>query len=90
VAGFTSSQITSEELPKERGPVFEQSTQSVHQQPAQSGLLTPPPADDDQVEVSSKKERVRKETENPALANELVIRAKARAAEKTKRLEQTK
>jgi hypothetical protein len=29
-------------------------------------------------------------TENPALANELVIKAKARAAEKAKRLEQGK
>ena len=88
--GFTSSQVKSEAVPNELEPVFELPALTESQQPVQSGLLSPPPADDDQVEVTSKKERVKIETENPALANELVIKAKARAAEKAKRLEQGK
>jgi hypothetical protein len=87
VDGFTSSQITSKELPPKLAPVYEQPVQPVYQQKAQPGLLTPPQDADDPVSPTSRKERVKIETENPALANELVIRAKARAAEKAKRLQ---
>jgi hypothetical protein len=86
-AGFISSQISSEPLPTvQDAPPSSFTTKP----PSDSGLLTPAPPDDEQIEVSSKKERLRKETEDPALANELVNRAKARAAEKAKRLEQAK
>ena len=89
-AGSTSDAVTSEVLPTERNPVYEQPAQPVYQQPAQSGLLTPPQDADGPVEVTSKKERGKREPdENPALANELVLRAKARAAEKAKRLQQS-
>lgn len=86
--GFTSAQVLPEGRPEEGAAVQEQPVQPVYQQSTQSGLLTPPPDDDAPPEVTSKKERVKKETENPALANELVLKAKARAAAKAKRLEQ--
>lgn len=86
--GFTSTQVLPEGRPEDGATVQEQPVQPVYQQSTQSGLLTPPPDDDAPPEVTSKKERVIKETENPALANELVLKAKARAAAKAKRLEQ--
>ena len=94
-AGFISSQVTSEKVPKERGPVQPASlppsdAAPLAQSPAYDGLLTPLPIDEENAEVTSKKERLRVEAENPSLANDLVIRAKARAAEKMKRLEQAK
>ena len=86
----TLEPVTSEVLPTERNPVYEQPAQPVYRQPAQSGLLTPPQDADAPVETTSKKERGKREPdENPALANELVLRAKARAAEKAKRLQQS-
>lgn len=95
-AGFISSKLTSESVPKEHDSAQEPTslqppgTDPLAQSPAYDGLLTPPPSDEEYTEVTSKKERQRVESENPALANELVIRAKARAAEKAKRLEQAK
>jgi len=86
--GFTATQMTAQELPPESEPVHDKPTQPVYQQPEQSGLLTPPPDDDEPVAVTSRKERVKQEVENATLANELVIRAKARAAEKMRRLQQ--
>lgn len=88
--GFTSSSVQSEVVPNGLEPKHESPTLTEPQQPVQSGLLSPPPEDDEQVEVTSKKERAKIETENPSLANELVIKAKARAAEKARKLEQAK
>jgi len=80
----------SEALPTDREPVYEQPAQPVYRQPAQSGLLTPPQDADGPVAGTSKKERISREPEeNPDLANELVRKAKARAAEKAKRLQQS-
>jgi len=87
VDGFTSTQVTSQDKPTEGEPVYEKPTQPVYQQP-ESGLLSRPADDHESVGATSKKERSQQVTENPALANELVIRAKARAAEKTRRLQQ--
>lgn len=99
-AGFISSQVTSDAVPIEpqsvqepvQEPVALPSSDSapLAQTPTYNGLLTPPPSDEEYAEVTSKKERQRVETENPSLANDLVIRAKARAAEKMRRLEQQK
>jgi len=95
-AGFISSKVTSEEAPKEPSLVQEPTslqppdTAPPPRTPAYEGLLTPPPSDEEYAEVTSKKERLRVESENPALANDLVIRAKARAAERARRLEQEK
>lgn len=89
-AGFISSQVTSEELPKERETVKDLPSPSSQTPPSDTGLLTAPVDDSEQADVTSKKERLRTETEDPALANELVNKAKARAAQKAKRLEQEK
>jgi len=79
----------SEPPPAEHTPLPGQTAQPVSRQPVQSGLLTPPQDWDTPGEVTSKKERITREPEeNPELANELVRRAKARAAEKAKRLQQ--
>jgi len=95
-AGFISSQVTSDAVPivpeSVQEPVSLPSSDSapLAQTPTYNGLLTPPPSDEEYAEVTSKKERQRVESENPSLANDLVIRAKARAAEKMRRLEQQK
>lgn len=85
-AGFSSSQVTSDSMPKDQNahlPPVQTDTQTS----ADDGLLTRPPADDEAVEVTSRKERLQNETEDSALADDLVSKAKARAAEKMKRLE---
>jgi len=87
VDGFTATHVTSQDKPTEVEPVYEKPTQPVFQQP-ESGLLSLPADDYEPVEARSKKEKSKQVTENPALANELVNRAKARAAEKARRLEQ--
>lgn len=71
-------------------PVFDQPIRSDVPSTAQPGMLTPPPADDERGEVTSKKERLKEHIEDPVLANELVIRAKARAAARARQLEQRK
>ena len=83
-AGFISSQVTSEEQPRERESL---PAISSPEPPSDSGLLSSPAADYERVEVTSRKEKRVTETEDPALANDLVNRAKARAAEKAKRLQ---
>jgi len=87
VEGFTAAHVTSQDKPAEGEPVYEKPAQPVFQQP-ESGLLSLPADDYEPVEARSKKEKTKQVTENPALANELVNRAKARAAEKTRRLQQ--
>jgi len=87
VEGFTAAHVTSQDKPAESEPVYERPAQPVFQQP-ESGLLSLPADDYEPVEARSKKEKTKQVTENPALANELVNRAKARAAEKTRRLQQ--
>ncbi len=99
-AGFISSKVTYEDLPKVADPVesptvtvdtadtVEKPVESTVNQPnIEGGLLSPAPPDDEPVEVASKKEQGRALSEDANLANDLVIRAKARAAEKAKRLE---
>jgi len=87
VNGFTSAHVKPQDKPIEGEPVSEKPTRPVYQLP-ESGLLSRPADDHESVETTSKKERSKQVTENPALANELVIRAKARAAEKARRLQQ--
>lgn len=88
-ASITEPVIPAATLAKENIPVQEQAASPVYRQPAQSGLLTPPQYTDDTGKATSKKERVSKEPEeNAELAKELVRKAKARAAEKAKRLQQ--
>jgi len=87
-SGFISSQVTTTELPPVSNPVQESPDFAIIQPNADSGLLTPPPPEEEYAEVTSKKERQKVDPENATLANELVFRAKARAAEKAKLLEQ--
>lgn len=89
-AGLTPLQATSRDLPEESVPVSEQPVLADVPQPARSGMLTPPPADDEVGEVTSRKERLKEYSEDPVLANELVNRAKARAAVRARQLEQKK
>lgn len=89
-AGLTPFQTTSEDLPEASDPVSEKPVLSDVPQPARSGMLTPPPADDERDEISLKKERIKEYIEDPVLANELVKRAKARAAARARQLEQKK
>lgn len=84
------AQTTSHDLPAASVPVSEKPVLSDAPKPARSGMLTPPPADDEQGEVSLKKERKKEYIEDPVLANELVNRAKARAAARARQLEQKK
>jgi len=88
VDGFTGANVTSQEKPAEGETFYEKPIKPVYQQP-ESGLLSLPADDHESAEATSKKERSKQVTENPALANELVIRAKARAAEKARRLQQS-
>ena len=90
-AGFISTMTSPEEIPK---LIEKKNTQSVTfpdatAQPTNS-LLSKPVSDIEQVEVTSKKEKLKSDNEDPILANELVNKAKARAAQKAKRLEQEK
>jgi hypothetical protein len=86
--GFSSTQATTEEQFQDPAPVSKLPSEPASHPSAQSALLTPPQDDYGQVEVSSKKERLKIEAEDHVRANELVLRAKARAAEKAKRLQQ--
>lgn len=82
-------QVISEDLSKSGATVFTPQMRS--HQTVRSGLLTPPAEDDEQAAVTSKKEKQLKErVEDPVLANELVNRAKARAAARARQLEQKK
>lgn len=90
-AGFISTMTSSEEIPK---LIEKKNPQSVtypdaSPQPTNS-LLSKPVSDVESVEVTSKKEKLKSDNEDPVLANELVNKAKARAAQKAKRLEQEK
>lgn len=89
-AGLTPVQTTTHDLPEASVPVSEQPVLSDFPQPARSGMLSPPPADDERDEVSLKRERIKEYIEDPVLANELVNRAKARAAARARQLEQKK
>jgi len=71
-------------------PVLEKPVVTGVSQTDRPGLLSPPPADDEVIEVTSKKERLKEHSEDPALATELVNRAKARAAVRARQLEQNK
>lgn len=88
--GIITFQATSQDVPGENVPVFYQTIRSDVPSPTQPGMLTPPPADDERGEVTSKKERMKEYIEDPVLANELVNRAKARAAARARQLEQRK
>lgn len=98
--GFISSQISSEDLPNPvdsplaptPNNVTGTSVESIPVMELQvdTGLLSPPSDDNESAEITSKKERQKVDSENPALANEMVNRAKARAAERAKQLEQEK
>ncbi|NVN97933.1 MAG: hypothetical protein HXX17_01325 [Geobacteraceae bacterium] len=88
-AGFISTMTTPGEMLKsvETNTTTSQPvTYPVDSSPA-SSQLTPPVSDYDQVELTSKKDKIRIDNEDPVLANELVNKAKARAAQKAKRLE---
>lgn len=84
---LTPFQATSQGLPETGAPV---SALTAAPQQDGSGLLSPPQADDEGVAVTSKKERFKEYSEDPVRAQELVIRAKARAAARAKQLEQNK
>lgn len=77
-------------LPEETIPVSEKPVVSGAPPTAWSGSLTPPPADDGAVEVTAKQELQKEHSEDPALAAELVNRAKARAAARARQLELNK
>lgn len=81
-AGSTYIQTTSEDVSK--------TGVTASKPQIRSDLLTPPAPEDEQVEVTSKKERVKERVEDPVLANDLVNRAKARAAARARQLEQKK
>jgi hypothetical protein len=51
----------------------------------EGGMLSPPRDDGGSDEITSKREREKRSSEDPTLANELVRKAKARAAERAKR-----
>jgi len=88
-AGSTYRYESSEGLPKTGATVS--GPQIRADKAAKSDLLSPPAAEDEQGAVTSKKERLLKErVEDPQLANELVNRAKARAAARARQLEQAK
>lgn len=89
-AGLTPVQTTSHDLPEASVPISEQPVLSDGPQPARTGMLSPPPADDERGEVSLKNERITEYIEDPVLANELVNRAKARAAARARQLEKKK
>lgn len=86
--GATMLQALSRELPSTGEPSYEQPRPAEAPQATRSSLLTPSPAEDGEVVVTSKKERfIKKEIEDHVYANELVNRAKARAAARAKQLE---
>lgn len=86
--GYISTITTSGEIKKQFETRTAQPAPKVPDVPPAASSLTPPASDSEQVEVSSRKERLTTENEDPVLANELVNKAKARAAQKAKRLEQ--
>ncbi len=81
---FISSQLKSESPAEDPTAI---STLPTSKAPDDSLLSTPLRVDTDTTGIKSKKERVIIETEDPLKANELVNKAKARAAEKAKRRE---
>lgn len=92
-SGFISTMTSSEEIPK----IIESGKQQKDSNPASqmqipTSLLSKPVSENDQIEVgaSNSKNKMKVDTEDPVLANELVNKAKARAAQKAKRLEQDK
>lgn len=86
--GSTSLQALSRDMPSTSEPVSEQAPPPAALQTTQPCLLTPPPVEDGEIVVTSRKEPpIKKDVEDHVFANELVNRAKARAAARAKQLE---